>query len=282
MNTHHIKTAFLTAIIGVGLASQSAKAVITYADDDLMMGFRDASGSVTSTLLINLGQAGFYRDQTTNIFGLSIGSIDTDLKAVFGNTWATNATTLSNLQWGLVGRTQSSLGVLFGSTTDGINTLYASKPEITYGTKVTGYARAASGTQGTPGAKITNMGNEINNNTSGWTAGSNPNAIIEPTSGNSLNWAFFNPGSSSFSYFTGLQGSFANGVSSTALDLFRMPTGSGTGTYEGTFTLTSAGVLNYGANGPAIAAAPEPSRAMLTLFGAAFIAMRRRRKVTAA
>ena len=276
----NFKTTALLALAGLALTSQVAKATVAYADGDLLLGFRDSSGTSTSALLVDIGQAGYYRDLTSNVFSLSsVGNLNADLTTAFGSGWATN----TNIQWGLVGRVSSNLGITYGSTTDALNTLYASKGEATFGTTGTGFARAASGTQGTPGAKITTMANNFNNDLIGWTAGVNPNAIIEPTSGNSQNWASYNPGTSSFSYFNGLQGSFAGdqnsnvGLANSALDLFRMAPGSGTGTYEGTFTLTSTGNVNFGSAGPAVAAVPEPGRAVLLALGAASLVLRRRR-----
>lgn len=271
---------------GLAFTSPAAKAA-TYANGNLLLGFRSSdTATFTSNLLVNLGAASTYRDAIANSAGLvnlggfgltGLGSLDTDLKAVFGNDWATNSTTLSSLKWGLVAGYSASSG------SDIAQTLYASKPEDIYGTAGTGYNRASATSQGTPRSLITGMGTLLTGASS-----NNVNAVIVPNS-TATSWSAYNPATpntyssglfntgQSFSYFSNLQGNFSNGLSGSALDLFRiLPGTSGTGTYEGSFTLDSSGVVSYLSAPPA--AVPEPSRALLLAAGLGSLMLRRRRK----
>ncbi len=256
------------------LASPAARAA-TYADGDLLLGFWSTNVSVTQSVLVNLGAANFYRDQTTDITSLSVGNLNADLTTAFGSGWATS----SDVYWSIAAGVVSSLGV----NGDTLNTLYASKEEAIYGTHpATGFARQSSSTQAAPRAKIATAGGTlVTPGLANGSNGANSNAVLQDDT-DAESWAAFNPGSTSFTYstFGDIRGNATTGISTTALDIFRALPGSGNSTYEGTFTIDSLGNLNYGANGPG--AVPEPTRAVLGVLGLGLMALRRRRPVKSA
>ena len=106
-------------------------------------------------------------------------------------------------------------------------------------------------------------------------------ALLPSTTGST--WTSNNDGSSSFTLAGTVEGNVGAGASGTALDLYRIlnttsgasPTGTvGVGSWEGTFTISNGGVVGF-----AVAAVPEPSRALLAGLGLAGVAFRRRRTV---
>lgn len=264
------------------LASPAARAA-TYTDGDLLMGFWSTNASVTQSVLVNLGNAGNYRDQATNINALSIGSINTDLTTAFGSGWAT----AGDVFWSIAAGVVSAGGV----NGDPLNTLYASKEEAVYGTNLTsGFVRQSSSTQATPRAKISTAGSTLPTpSLAGGSNGANSSVVLQDDT-DAESWKLFmGAGATAFTYstFGDIRGNAAGGITTTALDLFRaIPTGppsnplTGNSTYEGTFTIGSDGVISFGVNGPA--AIPEPTRAVLALFGFGLMALRRRRSVKSA
>lgn len=285
------KVIALLVLASFGLAGTSAKAATvsyTTSSGDLLLGFRATGGQgATQTYLVNLGSASAFRDYAagtpTTSFVLNttaigtgpfdsniIGNIGADLAAVFGSDWYDR----SDLFWSVSGATQQISGTING---DPVKTIYATKGEQTFGTTETPWALGSATAQGTPNSKIQTMGLAYNGDTS--TANSDFGVIYNNSDINS--YEDFMPGgsastaTSAFSYFAGgIEGNFGAGAASTALDLFRMPTGSGSGTYEGSFTISQSGQLSFGST----TAVPEPSRALLVAFSGLGIVLRRRRR----
>jgi hypothetical protein len=254
-----ILTTALVALAGLTLLSQSVQAQLTYSADDLFIGFQKA-GSLNS-YVINIGQASLYNLPGAS-FTLSSGSIGADLTAVFGSGWATDA----SLYWGVAGTPGSSI-----AGGDQANTLYASKAESLYGTQETPYNRAIN--QNIPRAEIVNFTSSY----AGAANATNPKGMIQSTS-IANDWQEFNNSSgTSFGYFDGLEGNFAAGVGGTALDLFRMQSGStALGTYRGTFTINGSGLISFSGAPPS--AVPEPSTYAMLALGALLMTVVIRRK----
>ncbi len=263
------KAIFLLAAAGLALASTAVNAATTaYTSGDLILGFRQTGN--TSSLLVNLGQAGGYRDGTTT-GALSLGNLGADLTSLFGAGWSSDATVF----WGVVGTPGAA-----SFNGDAANTLYASKPESTYGVQADAYERLASATQGTARSAIVSMANAY----AGQTSTVNSNVALVQLNSASNSWSSFNPGGTSFSYFSGLEGNFGSGVASSALDLFRMTPDSlasvNYGTYEGSFTINNSGTVSFSTSTPGVV--PEPSRVLFAGIGLGTLLLRRRRPAVAA
>lgn len=249
----------LTLALGlavVGLAVAPVRAALTYNPGDLLLGFYAQSGQGASeSVVVNLGPASQFRDFTGTSFDLtSVGSIKMDLVATYGADWSTR----SDLKWGVFGTTYDAT---VGS--DPAYTLYATKPEGTIGVVANAYNRGSQATQSQPSTRIKDVADLF----AGGTAGNNPRATVQSSSmPNDFGEFQTNNGNLSFGYFNVAMGNFGNGPAGTALDLFRMQTGSSSskGTYEGTFTIDDAGMIHF-------TAVPEPSVFALLSFAAAGI-----------
>ncbi len=268
--------AITLAALGFSMAAPSAKA-LTYATNDLLLGFYDSNNAGAGSLVVNIGSAATYRDYTGDNFALSIGDLGADLAAVFGSGWKTDAT----IKWGVFGDTRN---VAVGS--DGTNTLYATREQTIVGTQATPWKRGASGTQSQVTTRIESVGQLFNRNPDDFTTGFGPaasttNAMLQPSSvANDFAEFQTNNGNISFAYFNIALGDFGDGTSNSRIDLFRMATGSSTldGTYEGTFVLNDSGTVFFGST-PNFTPVPEPSvyGAATVLALAAFVIARRRR-----
>lgn len=263
------KAISLLAAAGMALASTAVNAATTaYLNGDIFLGFSQTGNS--NSLVINIGQASGYRDGTT-IGALSLGNLGADLTSWWTNqsNGATAWYNDSTVTWGVVGTIQGATGG------DAASTLYASKPESVFGTAETSYARAALATQNIARSNIVSMSSAY----TGQTSTANSNVALLQANSVSNSWDSWNPGGISFSYFSGLEGNFGSGVASSALDLFRMPTGSGAGTYEGSFTISDTGTVSFSTSTPGVV--PEPSRVLFAGIGLGTLLLRRRRPAVA-
>jgi len=280
MKKNRLLTSAVLALAGVGLmASPARAAILTYSDDDLILGFHATGGTgVTLDYMVNLGQASIYRDATgtfkldgSNGSPINLGNIGADLAATFGSDWSTR----DDLYWGIFGSSNSSD---IGSDIAG--TEYASKAETTYGTARAAFNRANLGIQTQTGGKISAAGIAYAQNYTS-TANSPKGAIQNTTDPDSYASYQTNSGTTSFTNILGALGTFSNGANQSALDLFRMtPSGVANqkGSYEGTFTIDgTSGVITFSTTPPS--AVPEPSTYGLAMAAAAvaFIVARRRR-----
>lgn len=269
IKSKHLLTMLVVA--GISVAALPANAA-TFVAGDLLLGFRATGGTgATSNLVVNLGQADtVYRDATSGIS--SIADLGAILTSTYGSDWATR----SDLSWGVVGlRDPSGIG---STSVDGDpkRTSYVSAAQTTY----------APGTQqsaawnipgSTTRADITTAINDFN---LAYTAATGTTyAVIDSSSVNSWTDQVVNDGN--FKLPGSLEASSATGIDDTGLDLYRIlntttganPTGTvGVGSYEGTFTISSSGVVGF-----SVGAVPEPSRALLAACGLGGLLLRRRR-----
>lgn len=282
MNTKK-KLLTLLSLAGIGFSAPAANAAtVAYNSGDLILGFRYNDGTAGSfTYLVDLGQESAFRDYASGApttstvvgtgIGNAIGNIASDLAAIFGANWYQDP----NLYWGVVGTPGAS-----AQGGDGVSTLYATKPEATFGTPGTGFNQANAFTQGPARSNIVNLGATINGQTSYGTS----NFGVEQAAATTNGWESQTGGGNDFAYFGNIENTFSGGAATSALDLFRMatsPTGV-PGSYEGTFFWTNVGSTTATLNFGAPAAAPEPSRAVLLVAGLGGIIFRRRRSVTKA
>lgn len=239
MKIKSILQQFTLILLSLLLTFTSASAQTpAYANGDLLLGFR-ATGTPgsTETYLVNIGQAAIYRDATGAITLNSIGDIEADLIATFGNNWFDR----EDLYWGIVG------GVFPAASGDGNNTLYATLQQVPFGTATDPLDRRAGSQQSSTNSQITGLKNSFVSGNYSVTANSSVAAIIPTSDANS--WEDFNDGTLSFNTWNGgIEGSFANSAEGTALDLHRMATSivpGLNGTCEGTFTITDNGVITF-------------------------------------
>ena len=264
----------LAALVVAGITAFATQAnATTYVAGDLLLGFRAGAnpGSATN-LIVNLGQADtVYRDAVSN--NPSVADISALLTSTYGAGWDTRA----DLFWGVVGvRTASNIG----SAVDGdpVRTNYISRAQSTYSP---GTQQSSAWDLSAAGQVRTDLANAIvgfATNYNNFSAAVTNTALLPAGSGST--WTSNNDGNNSFGLAGTIEANFAAGAASTGLDLYRVldrsggnPTGPiGTGTYEGTFTISPAGIVGFSAT-----AVPEPSRALLAGLGFAGILFRRRR-----
>lgn len=264
----------MLAVAGMTLFASQASAT-TYVAGDLLLGFRASGGTGSSTnLIVNLGQADtVYRDAISNL--TNIVDIGTLLNSTYGAGWDTR----SDLFWGIVGvRTAASVGSAVDGDPIRTNYLSAAQTTVNPGTQSSTAWEIAGGTSR---ASVANAIVGLAGNYDAFSTAVTNTALLPSTTGST--WTSNNDGSSSFTLAGTVEGNFGAGASGTALDLYRIlnttsgasPTGTvGVGSWEGTFTISNGGVVGF-----AVAAVPEPSRALLAGLGLAGVAFRRRRTV---
>jgi hypothetical protein len=255
----------LLALAGVALVSTQQVRAFSYADGDLLLGFRAAGGTgSTTTLVINLGANSSYNSPTATPFSLtsSIGNLAADLTTYYGSGWATR----TDLYWGVAGGTTS-------------NQLLLSRPQSTYDAITSPWARANSTLQSNVKNTIAGTGSAY---AAAATAGSNSLVAVEATT-DVNNWAIKVTPNSTTNAFTansftsgkGIEASFAAGADTTAVDLYFLAPGSGNGTYRGSFQISSSGDVYFGL-------VPEPSTYASLLVGVLFLfAVVRRQRLSA-
>jgi hypothetical protein len=259
------------ALAGLVFAAQHAKAQ-NASTGDLLLGFNEAGSS--NDYVIDIGSA-------SNFLGKSVGTsftvsnlqgLATDLSTVaFNSSWASNSQT-NLVQWGVVGFTTTSSQVA-GVAAD---SLFVTVGEATPGTLATNVPqqKSSSNQKGviTNGANgLTSFVVNINDTDTQSTNVTNTTAVTQPST-EDYSWVDGNPATNAFT--TGLdieqpEAGLHTGPTNSELDLYLLQPGSGNGTYEGSFTLSNAGVLTF-------TVIPEPSTYAMVLMGfGIFIIFRR-------
>ena len=248
MKMSSLKSLVLLSIAQLGLSSSAHAA--PYTPGDIFLGFRIDGG--TQDYLINIGQASLYKTPSSSSFTVSVGNIGTDLTAIYGAGWHSNAA----VHWAVMGTNTNTTTTTAG---DPGRTLYCSKAELSYGVQETSWNRGASGTQAGPAGKLMGLAGAPLG-FAGYAVTSNSSVAVIQTASDSASYASYQPGGTvansggiSFAYWNpSNEGDFGAGAGLVALDLFRMAPGSSSlsGEYLGTFTITSAGVLTFKTSPP--------------------------------
>jgi len=260
MKHKHTKQPIFGALLGAVLVAGSAQAaLVIYNPGDLLVGFRDITGS--KSVVVNLGSAASFRDHSAGFTApatLSLGDINTDLAATFGNGWASN----SNMRWGIVGSPSNTATV----ASDAANTVYASKAETTTGTVGSGFLLSNTN-RGI--ASTTMMGLEASTNGfNTYQASANNTRLVIQDNADAADWASFQPGGNNSTASTGfkvINGGIEGSITQT-LDLFRTSAANST-SYVASFSLS----------GGSVSVVPEPSSLLISGLGLGALAIRRRR-----
>lgn len=238
MKTCKHKLCAAIALAGIALFAPSMQAALTYASNDLFLGFRQ-SGNTTKEYAINIGQASVFRDATSSFtLSLNVTSFAADMQSAFGLNWRT----AGDVYWGVIGTTQNT-----AAGSDPIRLLYASLPTAST-------APAASSSQSGPANNIITFKNAWQ--TAGVEGSVANSAIMDP--GNANSWTN-SVGNAAGPFGTGALTPL-EALIGTQLDLFRMPqtTTLQPVTNEGTFSLnTTSNLITFA---PPV---PEPSTTAL-------------------
>jgi MYXO-CTERM domain-containing protein len=270
-----LRTTILAALASAALSGTS-HAVLSYANGDLMLGFRISNDNTVNALYYDIGNISKYTTSgpafDLSLSGATNGNILSDLTAAFGANPFSNA----NLAWAVFGNNGNALSKAELGT----------KAETIFGTQVTPSLSALTGTPAASTAFNTAQtlgsffsGSAFNGNTGGTDSAGGLSQAGNVSGG----WWSKMPTASYAT--TSMEGVFGSGSSTSqavgsALDLFKFGTSGGTGTYQGTFSINDSGVVHFGLTPPT--AAPEPSHAVLSLVGLAALGLRRRRRATVA
>jgi len=247
----------LAATCALGAASANA-ALVQFSQGDLVMGFRATSGiGAGTTYVVSLGAASAYRDlgaygtlDGSNAATIDLGDIGADLAAIYGANWSTR----TDLFWGVAGSPSNNVTV----AGDPEDTLYASR------TSASAWSIASPTTRGNVSTRMVALATAFDAYQS--TANSASGAQQSDTDVNG--WRSFMaaggvnaPSNLDFGGFSNIEGN-----PTQSLNLFRLSDTNGT--LEGTFSISSGGVVTF---------VPEPASAMLAGLGSVLLAFRRRR-----
>lgn len=267
IQSKHILTMLVVA--GISVAAFPAKAA-TITAGDVLLGFRATGGTgSTSNLIVNLGQADtIFRDATSNISSVrDIGSL---LTSTFGAGWDTR----SDLFWGAVANANSASEDPAIDGDPGA-TNYYTRAQATLNPGVKS-STAANINFSSPRVAISNNIQSLNDK---FSASSGTDSVVIASTGGTT-WSS-GITASNFGVGSAIEAANVNGIDATGLDLYRILDSNadanpsltvGVPNWEGTFTISSAGVVGFSVN-----AVPEPSRAVLAALGLGGLLLRRRR-----
>ncbi len=301
MKSKYKYSALLVAVSSILAASSATAANSFYAPGDLVLYFQKKGG--TDTVYANLGAATGYRgsaagsaDGTNSINFLNL---NTTLTSAFGSGWASDSTVYAGLA-GVFSATQTSLLVTSGDPT---RTAYVSQSRQNVGT----VSQAGSSIETIGGnTAMTTLASGIFSQNNAFEVNYDAMITVSPTGISAIDeqntFLGGNQGAAFSTFGGGVQqqgdvGSFgtfgdAGGNIEFALDLYRIlargtgGTGTGAtgtaslpgqiagnlreGSYEGTVTVNSSGLVSF-------VAIPEPSSTALLGVAAGALVLRRRR-----
>lgn len=269
----------LAAIAALGLVNPPAHAAdstVTYATDNLLLGFRQTTGQGASEdYLVDLGPVqnfNFNTSFTIQSTGTTgYGSVGTDLSNIFGTGYYTTIDPNTEKTAVLFSLEADSGTTGTGTGSDPKDTLYTTVPVGT-----APFNRASQSLQSGGATAIQNAGN---NGYTGKTSTANSDEGIEQGTGDGSSYASYQPGgintnNDSFKYFNPSN----EGQISDTVEFERLATGTGTGMDLGTFSLDNSGDLTF----TSATAVPEPATYASFFLAAAsvfMIARRNRRPV---
>jgi Ig-like domain-containing protein len=236
-----MKKFLLTAFVAT-LGAVSLRAQVSANLSDVVLGFRATGGTGQNVNLeVDLGSVAQFQNQPAGTT-LSISRLlAADLAAVYGANWATR----SDLFWGIVGTTGRISGGPNGAP---VATVWATRAQDTVGTQSLPWPAGSRDAQFNVSAQIEALLFGAPASLNGATGGSNAySASLNGTVAGSYTYQdTFQPGNS-FSYFNPTIDNPvkpASGTSSVS-DLYEVRVGAGTGTYLGTFGLSTSGTLTF-------------------------------------
>lgn len=275
-------TRLFSALAGALLVcSNQSEAALSYNDGDLLLSFRATGGTGTAVdYIVNLGSASTFTSLSAGsvlTLDTEIGNLLADLNVQYGS-WQTRVDFL----WSVSG-VQKSAGSGFAN-----NTIFATRTHNSNSTlgfqDSTAWTSPTSFGAGAPAGKVQVMSQAFALGNSG-----GPGTATESTNvplgliqgvGNTNSYRSMMPGgsnvaggSTAFGVFDGgIEGNFGNGTSGVVLDLYTMVPNSGTGAFEGTFSIDNNATVTF------TAAIPEPSSFAALGGGLAALAGIRRRR----
>jgi MYXO-CTERM domain-containing protein len=276
IKTKNILTMLVVA--GISIAAIPAKAA-SFVAGDVLLGFQASGGTGSTTnVIVDLGPATALRDDFTNGTSVaSLASIGAVLTSTYGSNWATR----SDLSWGAVAnRIADGIGSsVVNGDPKGANYVTIAQSITNPGTQMSSAPTESGKTSGQAISGDIQSLNSTFSNASGTQGGS---IAIDSSTGTTWSSQITD---NNFKLGTPIQAT--GGIASSGLDLYRIlstvtgasPTGPAfTGTYQGTFTVNSAGTVGFTTTATA---APEPSRALLAALGLGGLLLRRRRQLKA-
>lgn len=234
----------LATLAGLAVSTLATSATLVPApvSGDLYLGFRASGGDGGSTsFIVKLGQDTVFRNSPPgSSFTVSgLGDIASDLVATYGSNWATR----SDLFWGVFGVRSSANSILYGS-----------KERSPVTTVASAWSALDSTARNSTASQITSVLESIGGYRGRDATANSPVATFQPNSADASSYykQVASAGTTDFGSLSGwnsIEGTFASGVSGTALDLFRIAA-SGV-SRVGTFTITNAGTVHFAAPPPA-------------------------------
>lgn len=240
---------FLLSAVGIALSLTAASAAPwPPAKGDLILGVQATGGTgATTNVLFNMGPAHALRDNPTP--GGTLVNLDAELVAAFGVGWSARTDLYFGVFANRSNATPTGLGSVAPENGDPARTIYASKGTATAGdsTPWSGYSVSSLGLAATSHAGQIEAIDDITangNNVATLQQGSNP---VQWNNG----WSRWNPvPGAAFSVFTGGIQAQIN-ATAAIVDLYRIVSTSGVGSYVTSITLAANGDVTAAAVGGA-------------------------------
>ncbi len=247
----------LTALGGLLSPTLYAQTPVSYANGDLLLGFRATGGTgAAQDYLVNIGQASLYTAGGGSFTVPGLGAIQADLSATFSATWNSRA----DVFWSISGATGNFAGV----GADPAKTLYATRVRTVPASQNAldaRWTRRSESAQTAATAKMSSLAGAYKTQSGTATANNStvnsPVGVIQNTTDTNSYASFQNGGTTvnsgpapgfSFAHFNPtIEGTFASGTAGSVLELYRLLPSAvqAPGRYVGKFGIDNAGVLTF-------------------------------------